>query len=83
MWSEIASPPLAKLQTQFLDQYAALTTNTQFVERDVKESALGRRGEENRTILTIARGKVLPEALLCGRQEIDMQRREESESNRR
>ena len=50
----------------YLEQYSAFPTNTQFVERVVKESgfvALGRRDEKNRTILALSRSKVLPEAL--------------------
>ena len=73
MWRCDASPILISFRNQFLMQYPALPTNTQFVERGVKESGyvcLGRRCEENRTILTIARGKVLPEALAKGREEL-------------
>lgn len=54
-------------------QYAALPTNTQFGKRGVKESgyvSLGRRNEMQRTILAIARGKCLPDALAKGRAEI-------------
>ena len=54
----------------YLEQYSAFPTNTQFVERGVKESgfvALGRRDEKNRTILALSRSKVLPEALALGR----------------
>ena len=54
----------------YLEQYSAFPTNTQFVERGVKESGfvvLSRRDEKNRTILTLSRSKVLPEALALGR----------------
>ena len=54
----------------YLEQYSAFPTNTQFVERGVKESgfvALGRRDEKNRTILALSRSKVLPKALALGR----------------
>ena len=61
---------LLLIRDEYLHQYAALPTNTQFVERGVKESgyvSLGRRAEQNRTILAIARGKVLPDSLVNGR----------------
>ena len=49
----------------------------QFVERGVKESgyiSLGRYAEEKRTILAIARGKVLPDSLSNGRLEISAEK---------
>ena len=51
-----------------------MPTNTQFVERGVKESGfvtLGRRNETNRSILAISRATIIPEGLLKGRQEIN------------
>ena len=53
---------------------AALPTNTQFTERGVKDSdfvSLGRQGETNRSILTIARVKYIPEALHVDRSKIN------------
>ena len=59
-----------------MHQYSSLPTNTQFTEIGVKESgvvSLGRRGETNRSILSISRGKLIPDALKKGREEIDVQ----------
>ena len=73
MWAKDADPVLLRFRQQYLEQYSALPTNTQFVERGVKESgyvSLGKRCESNRTILAIARGKVLPDALNLGREEL-------------
>ena len=60
---------LVAYKNDYLHQYSALPTNTQFTERRVKESrfvSLGRRCEQNCSILAIARGRILPEALLKG-----------------
>ena len=60
MWAINDNPLLVALREDYLHQYAAVPTNTQFVERGVKESGyvtLGRRCKSNRTILAIARGK--------------------------
>ena len=65
---------LTDLKNLYLFQYSALPTNTQFIERGVKESGyvtLGRRGEKNRSILAIARGKLLPDAMCAGRAELE------------
>lgn len=59
----------------YLLKYAVPPTNTQFTEKGVKESgfvSLGRRGETNRSVLVIARGKILPEALHVGHAEIGL-----------
>ena len=80
MWENNPNPLLVALRDEYLHQYAALPTNTQFVERGVKESGyvtLGRRCESNRTILAIARGKDLPEALANGHQELHNENGEE------
>ena len=50
-----------------------MPSNTQFTEIRVEESeyvSLGKRNETNRSILTIARGKTLKEALKKGREDI-------------
>ena len=55
-------------------EITSFPTNIQFVERGVTNSAyisLGRRGETNRSILAIARSKILPEALQTGRDHIN------------
>jgi len=60
---------LVAYKNEHIHQYSALPTNTQFTERGVKEYgfvSLGRRCEHNRSILAIARGRILPEALLKG-----------------
>ena len=65
---------LLEFKKVYLLQYSALPTNTQFTERGVKESGyvtLGRRGEANRSILAIAQGTLLPEAMCAGRAEIE------------
>ena len=82
LWECTTIKPLQDFRTLFLYQYSSLPTNTQFVERGVKESGyvtLGRRAETNRTILAIARGKVLPEALKLGHAELDNLPSEEDE----
>ena len=74
MWSPTIVGPLLQLRQVFLREFSSFPTNTQFVERGVKESgyvSLGRRAENNRTILAIARGKVLPEVLRLGHLELD------------
>jgi len=61
---------LVAYKNEHIHQYSALPTNTQFTERGVKEYgfvSLGRRCEHNRSILAIARGRILPEELLKGR----------------
>ena len=80
MWGDNPPESLVHFRTLYLHQYAALPTNTQFVERGVKESgfvSLGRRGEEHRTILAIARGKDLPDAMLSGRKERQKENQED------
>ena len=82
MWDDDTTAPLYKLKTVFLNEFAAFPTNTQFAERGVKESgyvSLGRRGERNRTIMAIARGKVLPDALQLGQKDLDTIQPEEDE----
>ena len=61
---------LIQFRQLYLEKYSSFPTNTQFVERGVKESgfvALGRRDEKNRTILALSRSKILPEVLSVGR----------------
>ena len=74
IWAASANQVLKDFRMQYLIEFASFPTNTQFVERGVKESgyvSLGRRGETNRSILAIARGKILPEALQTGRDHIN------------
>jgi len=74
IWSDDACDILTSFRNIYLYQYSSLPTNTQFTERGVKESgvvSLGRRSETNRSILSISRGKLIPEALKKGREEID------------
>ena len=76
IWSDDACNILTSFRNIYLYQYSSLPTNTQFTERGVKESgvvSLGRRGETNRSILSISRGKLIPDALKKGREEIDVQ----------
>ena len=73
IWSDDACEVLSAFRTVYLKEYSALPTNTQFTERGVKESgttSLGRRGETNRSIFAMSRGKLIPEALKKGRAEI-------------
>ena len=74
MWADHVCATLNDFKTIYLHEFVAPPVNTQFVERGVKESdyvALGRRGESNRTILAITRGKILPEELQKGRDNIN------------
>ena len=85
IWADDCGPLLLDLRNNYLHTFAALPTNTQFVERGVKESgyvSLGRRGEENRTILAIARGKDLPDALSSGREQMRREDKDEDGSKR-
>ena len=73
IWSDDACKVLSAFRTTYLNEYSALPTNTQFTERGVKESgytSLGRRGEINRSIFAMSRGKIIPEVLKKGRVEI-------------
>ena len=61
---------LVAYKHEYLQQYSALPTNTQFTERGIKESgcvSLGRRFKHNHFILAISRRRILPNALLKGR----------------
>ena len=74
IWAANTYPTLNAFKHLYLHEYAALTINNRFVEQGVKESgyaALGRRGEANRTVLAIARGKILPEALQNGKDSLN------------
>ena len=74
IWNEDACDVLLSFRNIYLMEYSALPTNTQFTERGVKESgvvSLGRRGETNRSIFSISRGKLVPDALKKGREETD------------
>ena len=60
---------ICQFKKTYLLQFSPLPTNTQFTERGVKESgyvSLGRRMEKKRSILAMARGRVLPDALKKG-----------------
>ena len=75
IWSDDACAILIFFHNIYFYQYSSLPTNTQFTERGVKESgvvSLRRRSEINRSILPISRGKLIPEALKKGREEIDV-----------
>ena len=77
IWME-RNPTLYSFRLLYLIRYSALPTNTQFTERGVKESgyvSLGCRGETNRSVLAIARSKVLPDALKRGREEISVEKK--------
>ena len=77
IWME-RNPTLYSFRLLYLIRYSALPTNTQFTERGVKESgyvSLGRRGEANRSVLAIARSKLLPDALKRGREEISVEKK--------
>ena len=59
----------------YRSRYAALPTNTQFTEREVKESSyvsLGQRGEKNRTVMSTARTRQMPDAMHKGMKLIAM-----------
>ena len=75
IWRSAASLPLKSFCLLYLHKYAALPTNTQFIERGAKESGyvfLGRRGETNRIVFKITRGKTIPDVLKKGRKEIQL-----------
>lgn len=80
LWNQSNKKPLLKFCNLYLHQYSALPTNTQFVERGVKESgyvSLGRRGERQRSILAISRAKLIPDAIATGKEELNRNRSEE------
>ena len=57
IWHSDATTSLLAFRNLYLHQYSAFPTNTQFVERGVKESgyvSLGRRGEAQRSVLAIS-----------------------------
>ena len=75
---------LIQFREIYLFQYSGLPTNTQFVEHGVKESGyvtLGRRKELNQSIMVMARGRIISEALLKGRVEIN-QNNEDDEDDK-
>ena len=64
---------LLQFKQLYLLNYSALPTNQQFTERGVKESGyvtLGRRGESQRSMIAIARAKLVPDAYKKGRAQI-------------
>ena len=66
IWDASQHQALIRFRNSFLHEFAALPTNTQFVERGVKESgfvSLGSRGETNRSILAIARSCLVSNSL--------------------
>lgn len=72
-WSYTAPQNLESFRLLYLHEYSALPTNTQFVERGVKESGyvtLGRRNETNRSVLAIARAKIIPDAICKGKEKL-------------
>ena len=69
VWSSTL-PILCSMRTHYINHFATVPINTQFVEREVKESGcvtIGRRRETSRSILEIACGKVLSEVMTMGR----------------
>ena len=78
IWNNSATPVLTSFCDLYLTRYLALPTNTQFTKRGVKELgylSLGQMGETNWSILAIARGKILPEALTIGRKEVSLEKK--------
>lgn len=74
LWGQCNDATLVSLRKKFLKRFAAVPTNTQFTERGVKECgyvSLGRRSEKKRSILAMSRGKLLPDALQKGHDEIN------------
>ena len=74
IWSD-GNDELVFFKECYLRKYSSLPTNTIFVERGVKESGyvtLGRRDESTRSLLILARGKVIPEALEIGSMEVNV-----------
>ena len=81
LWAKQTPSILTNFRMIYLKEYLSLPTNTQFTERGVKESGyvtLGRRGEVQRSILAISRGKFLKEALQAGRSDINKANNEEN-----
>ena len=73
IWIDNACAILSSFHTIYLQEYPALPTNIQLTERGAKESSyisLGRRGETNRSIMSISREKLIPKALKKGQTEI-------------
>eukprot|EP00957_Ditylum_brightwellii_P133483 10176678-Ditylum_brightwellii.AAC.1 len=69
MWSSIF-PVIMEMRQCYLLVCSSLPDNTKFVERGIKESgsvSLGGRQETNRSLLTVARRKVLHKALQHGK----------------
>ena len=70
VWSDQdISAELTNFRDAFLKLYSAFATNTHSAERAIKESGevtLAPRTEEFRTILAIARGRMIQDALRCG-----------------
>ena len=86
IWAPDPSKILKKFLTLYLHQYLSFPTNTQFVERGVKESgyvSLGQRGESQQSVFAISRAKLLPEALRKGREEIQLTAAPEKKNNYR
>ena len=70
IWTNSTLPPLLQFKHLYQTRYAALPINSQFTKRGVKESSyvtLGRRSEKNRSILSTARAKLVPDAMIKGR----------------
>ena len=70
LWADVPiSQRLQQLRDIYLQHYSAMSSNTQFTERGVKESeyvSLGWRNGTNWSVLAIARGNTLKEALKRG-----------------
>ena len=59
MWENNPNPLLVALRNDYLHQYAALSTNTQFVERGVKESGYVQLEEDVKVITRFLQWKGL------------------------
>ena len=73
IWDPTSTPKLQQLRDLYLNQYSALPTYTQFMERGVNELdyvSLGRFNETNMSVLVMSRGKVLKGALKRGKDAI-------------
>ena len=74
IWEDAAPTPLVAFRNLYQARYAALPTNSQFTERGVKESSyitLGRCSKKHQSILSTARAKLIPDAMVKGRRKTE------------
>ena len=74
IWLHDAHATLFAFKQLYEHSYAALSTNSQFTKRGVKESGdvtLGRRSEKVRSALAMARARLIPDAMAVGHCIID------------